>query len=233
MRDDPLTPACVLQALELFAPQARPYNCDDHFDCWGLVQRVFDWFDEGYDVNEQLPDASTAGGRPGAGPEAAVATGCRVELSEAAADLWKHRPSREDHDEPLEWFDLPERLLHADSRFAVVVYARGAGGFSADAMTPFLYRPEDVRLSWRTRVPTSHQAEDQVLVFEGGCLDYGVPLVFEELLTGPAAAGSQCLVPAAGLRGGQDNYRYVTPWSVAGYPAFAPVEGVFAVARGG
>jgi len=139
MRDDPLTPACVLQALELFAPQARPYNCDDHFDCWGLVQRVFDWFDEGYDVNEQLPDASTAGGRPGAGPAAAVATGCRVELWEETADLWTHRPSREDHDEPLEWFDLPERLLHADSRFAVVVYARGAGGFSADAMTPFLY----------------------------------------------------------------------------------------------
>jgi hypothetical protein len=491
MRDAPLTPGRVLQALELFAPQARPYNFDDHFDCWGLVQRVFDWLDDGYDNNEQLLDASTASGwRPigergdllpgdllathaqpdaefhcvffcgrvgeldlvydsspraliplfekhggelrwvadrglatrymratettarlrndggaylrlwddreryfniavharlhagsaarerglvalrraaslhdlpfycrrrlardargnevydnlltrdldyyipdgapvadddyeaeldcapagsgeslrlaragaaggrvpapelvdvppwvtaggtvrvtwrypdaarqgaasGAGREAAV-TGCRVELWEETADLWKHRLLREDHDEPLEEFDVPEHLLHADTRFAVVVYGRGAGGFSAGAMTPFLYRPspanpllaynpvrpaglapdggaeapagEDVPLSWRIREPVSHQAEALVLVFEGGCLDSGAPLVFEELLTGPAAAGSRCLVPAASLRGGQDYYWYVTPRSASGHPAFAPVEGLFAVARGG
>jgi hypothetical protein len=492
MRDDPLTPARVLQALELFGPQARPYNFDDHFDCWGLVQRVFDWLDDGYDVNEQLLDAGTAAGwrliadrgdllpgdlltthaqpdedfhcvfycgrvgahdlvydssprallplferhggelrwvadrglttrymratettdrlrndggaylrlwddrmryvntavharlqaagaarerdlvgvrraaglhdlpfycrrrlprdargrevydnlftrhldyyipdgapvadddyeaaldrmaavsgegmwrgetaaarrppppelvdvppwvtpggavrvtwrypeaapqgaAPGAGPEAAVVAGCRVELWEETADLWKHRLLREDHDEPRECFDVPELLLHADSRFAVVVYARAAAGFSAGAMTPFLFRPsaanpllaynavrphglapdagavvpagEDVRLSWRIREPVSrHQAKAQVQVFEGGCLDSGEPRVFEALLTGPAAARSECLVPAAGLRGGQDYYWYVMPRSVAGHPAFAPVEGLFTVARGG
>jgi hypothetical protein len=491
MRDDPLTSTRVLRALELFAPQARPYNFDDHFDCWGLVQRVFDWLDDGYDVNEQLLDAGTAcgwqqigdrgsllpgdllathaqpdgefhcafycgrvgehdlvydssprarvplferhggalrwvadrglvtrymratettdrlrndggaylrlwddrmrfvniavharlvaggaarerdlvtlrraaglsdlpfycrlrlprdsrgrevydnaftrdldyyvpdgapvadddyetalergaaeageqtrrgeidavsrrppapelldvppwvvdGGAPGvtwrypdparsgtaagAGPQAAAATGCRVELWEETADLWKHRLLREDHDGPVERFDVPEHLLHADSRFAVVVYARGAGGFSAAAMTPFLYRPsaanpllnynavrphglapdggamvpagEDVRLSWRIRDPVSNQAEARVLVFEGGCLDSGAPLVFEKLLAGPAAAESRCLLPAAATRDGQDYYWYVTPRTAAGLPAFAPAEGLFAMARG-
>ena len=33
MRRDPLSPADVLRALELFGPQARPYNFDDCFDC--------------------------------------------------------------------------------------------------------------------------------------------------------------------------------------------------------
>ena len=492
MRDDPLTSVRVLQALELFAPQARPYNFDDHFDCWGLVQRVFDWLDDGYDVNEQLlgastacgwrqigdrgsllpgdllatpaqpngefhcafycgrvgehdlvydsspraliplferhggalrrvadrglatrymratettdrlrndggaylrlwddrmrfvnnavrarleaggaererdlvalrraaglrdlpfycrlllsrdasgrevydnlftrdldyyvpdgapvadddyeaalervaagsgagtwhgeidaarrrppapelldvppwaaaggaigvtwryPDAARQGAALGAEPEAAAVTGCRVEVWEETADLWKHRLLREDHDRPLESFDVPEQVLHADSRFAVLVYARGAGGFSAGAMTPFLYRPsaanpllsynavrpyglapdggavapagEDVLLSWRIREPASSQAEAQVLVFEGGCLDSGAPLVIEESLAGPAAAGSRCLVPAASLRAGQDYYWYVTPRNAAGHPAFAPVEGLFAMARGG
>jgi len=90
-----------------------------------------------------------------------------------------------------------------------------------------------VRLSWRIREPAAHQAEVQVLVFAGGCLSSGAPLVFEELLTGLAAAGSRCFVPAAVLRAGQDHYWYVTPRSAAGYPAFAPVEGLFAVAGKG
>jgi hypothetical protein len=489
MKDDPLTPIRVLRALELFGPQARPYNFDDHFDCWGLVQRVFDWLDDGYDVNEQLhtstdsgwqrigersdlhpgdlltthaqpdgefhcvffcgrvgehdlvydsspraliplferrggesrwvsdrglftkylratettdrlrsdggaylrlwddrmryvntavharlraggaarerdlialrraaglhdlpfyclrrlprdsqgrevydnlltrhldyyipdgapvadddhevmpgyaapvsgqaarpgetgaagrrppapelldvppwvvaggaprvtwryPEAARQGAGPDAGPHPAGATGCRVELWEETADLWKHRLLREDHDERLEAFDVPARLLHDDSRFAVVVYARGPGGFSAGAMTPFLYRPravnplltynpvrprglapdggaavsaaQGVRLSWRIREPASSQAEVHVQVLEGGCLGSGAPVVFEGLLTGPAAAASECLAPAGGFHAGRDYYWYVTPRSAAGHPAFAPVEGLFSVAE--
>ena len=70
MRSDPLSPVRVLQALELFGPQARPYNFDDHFDCWGLVQRVFDWLGIGPEavqaVNPRLIYASSSGyGRSG------------------------------------------------------------------------------------------------------------------------------------------------------------------------
>ena len=54
MRIDPLTPADVLRALELFGPQARPYNFDDGFDCWGLVRRVFDHLDDGFEMDEEL-----------------------------------------------------------------------------------------------------------------------------------------------------------------------------------
>ena len=61
MRSDPLSPVRVLQALELFGPQACPYNFDDHFDCWGLVQRVFDWLDNGFDMDREAVDETTAG----------------------------------------------------------------------------------------------------------------------------------------------------------------------------
>ena len=61
MRSDPLSSSRLLQALELFGPQARPYNFDDHFDCWGLVLRVFDWLDDGFDMNQEALDESTAG----------------------------------------------------------------------------------------------------------------------------------------------------------------------------
>jgi len=61
MRSQPVSPGDVLQALELFGPQARPYNFDDCFDCWGLVRKVFDWLDDGYEVDEELGDAGDAG----------------------------------------------------------------------------------------------------------------------------------------------------------------------------
>jgi len=60
MRSDPLSLTRLLQALELFGPQARPYNFDDHFDCWGLVKRVFDWLDDGFDMDEEALDETTA-----------------------------------------------------------------------------------------------------------------------------------------------------------------------------
>jgi L-Ala-D/L-Glu epimerase len=56
VRRAPLAATRVLQALERFGPQARPYNFDDVFDCWGLVRRVFDDLDDGYEVNEELAD---------------------------------------------------------------------------------------------------------------------------------------------------------------------------------
>jgi len=61
MKSDPLSPSRLLRALELFGPQARPYNFDDHFDCWGLVQRVFDWVDDGFDMNQEALDETTVG----------------------------------------------------------------------------------------------------------------------------------------------------------------------------
>ena len=56
MRTDPVSPLAVLRALELFGPQARPYNFDDCFDCWGLVRRVFDHLDDGDEVNGELAE---------------------------------------------------------------------------------------------------------------------------------------------------------------------------------
>jgi len=61
MKAEPLSPVRILDALERFGPQARPYNFDDHFDCWGLAQRVFDWLDDGYDLNRDALDETTAG----------------------------------------------------------------------------------------------------------------------------------------------------------------------------
>src|SRR5665648_211982 len=61
MRSDPLSPSRLLRALELFGPQARPYNFDDHFDCWSRVQRVFDWGDDGFDMKQEALDETTVG----------------------------------------------------------------------------------------------------------------------------------------------------------------------------
>jgi hypothetical protein len=61
MRSDPLSPSRLLRALESFGPQARPYNFDDHFDCWGLVKAVFDWLDDGFDMDQEVLDETTVG----------------------------------------------------------------------------------------------------------------------------------------------------------------------------
>ena len=53
----PLTTPQVYAALEVYGPQARPYNFDDLFDCWGLVRAVFAELLGGYEMNEQLGDA--------------------------------------------------------------------------------------------------------------------------------------------------------------------------------
>ena len=51
MRKDPVAPTDVLRAVELFGPQARPYDFDDY---WGVVRGVFDHLDEGVETDEQL-----------------------------------------------------------------------------------------------------------------------------------------------------------------------------------
>jgi hypothetical protein len=50
----------VLRALELFGPQARPYNFDNCFDGWGLVRKIFDWLDDGYQIDDELGEAGDA-----------------------------------------------------------------------------------------------------------------------------------------------------------------------------
>ena len=59
-RDEPaLTPEAVYQALERLAPQARPYNYDDRFDCWGLARAVYSGLLPGRPLDDDL-DAATA-----------------------------------------------------------------------------------------------------------------------------------------------------------------------------
>jgi hypothetical protein len=466
MRSDPLSPCRLLQALELFGPQARPYNFDDHFDCWGLVQRVFDWLDDGFDIGQEALDETTAGnwqeigrrdelapgdllathpqpdakfhvvfscGRVGghdlvydssprgliplfdergtvvedraihtryaratettdrlrddggaylrlwhegmryfhkglharlvaggaaeerdlvalrraagldglpfycrrrlprdargrevydnvatrhldyyvpdgapvpddlyeavvergeltavrarppapvivaapgwgvaAGPltvtwryaDGGIASGCRIEVWEETCDLWRHRLERHDCDAPLTSFTVSEAALRPDSRFAVVVYARGAGGLSGSAVAPFLYRPAAnasllaynpvrpralrpdagasvapgvaVELTWEIAAPEQNQTKVAVVVFEDvGRLAEGADRVFVREQEGPDAAGCRCSVPAAVLRPGHAYYWYVTPTNAEGHDAFAPAEGVFSVGERG
>jgi len=54
-----LTPGAVYRALERFAPQARPYNYDDRFDCWGLVRAVYGSLLAGRPLDDDL-EAATA-----------------------------------------------------------------------------------------------------------------------------------------------------------------------------
>ena len=466
MRSDPLSPSRLLRALELFGPQARPYNFDDHFDCWGLVQRVFDWVDDGFDMKQEALDETTVGawqdigrrdelvpgdllathpqpdpayhvvfycGRVGGhdlvydssprglvplfdgrgtvvedrsihtrysratettdrlrddggaylrlwhdglryfhtglharlmaggaaeerdlvalrraaglddlpfycrrrlprdaqgrevydnaatrhldyyvpdgapvpddlyeavmergdragldhrppapqivaapgwgvsqGPltvswryaDGAVVSGCRIEVWEETWDLWRYRLERHGCAAPLTSFEVPEGALRAGGRYAVVVYARGAGGFSGSAVAPFLYRPAagdplleynpvrpralrpdagasvppnmSVELAWEIAAPEQNQVKAAVAVFEDvGCLAQGAERVFAGEQEGPDAAACRCAVPAAALRPGHSYYWYVTPTNAAGHDAFAPAEGVFSVGESG
>ena len=55
----PLAPEAVLTTLEALAPQARPYNFDDRFDCWGLVREVYGRLLSGRPLDDDL-DTATA-----------------------------------------------------------------------------------------------------------------------------------------------------------------------------
>jgi hypothetical protein len=195
-------------------------------------------------------------------PDAAAVSGCRIELWEETWDLWRHRLERRDCDEPLTSFEVSEARLQAGSRYAVVVYARGSGGFSASAVAPFLYRPSagdrllaynpvrpralrpdvgasvppgvTVELTWEIAAPERNQVKVAIAVYEDvGYLAEGAERVFEREHEGADATGCRCTVPAAALRAGHSYYWYVTPTNAGGHDAFAPVEGVFSVVERG
>jgi len=191
-------------------------------------------------------------------PVAGAVRGCRVEVWEETHDIWRHRLLRVDVGEPITAFTVPEDLLWADSRFAVVVCALGDHGYSGGAVAPFLYRPapgnpllaynpvrarglrpdggrivrpgEDVMLEWDVPRPAIDQVSVDVAVYEGGtCLREDAESVFECGVQ-DASAGCRCVVPAAVPNAGRDYYWYVTPRDAAGREACAPAEGVFTVA---
>ncbi len=190
-----------------------------------------------------------------------AADGCRVEVWEETSDLWKHRLLRLDLDVPATAFTLPAELLHRESRFAVVLYSRGPGGYSATGLAPFLYRPgpddplldyaptrperlrpddgvsvpvgADVELRWRIRDRERSQAAASVVLIEDGCLADDLEPVFEARLEHADARGCACTVPAARLRAGHAYAWYVTAHTSDGRTAFAPSEGLFTITRGG
>ena len=187
--------------------------------------------------------------------------GCRVELWEETWDCWKHRLLRLDLDGPVTRFVVPEELLHDDSRFAVVVWARGPGGFSGTALAPFLYRPardnplldyDPVRpqdlapdggvllaagvpaeLTWSIRQPLVAQSSYRLEVFEDAFLLDGAAPVFAADAKGPAARTSKVTVPGDVLRAGHTYAWYVTVAAADRRTAFAPSEGVFRIAGEG
>ena len=188
-------------------------------------------------------------------------TGCRIEVWEETADLWKHRLLRHDREEAITSFAVPEALLHDDARFAVVLWARGPGGFSGTALAPFLYRPaggnpllsydpvrpEDLApdggavqpagvpadLTWSIRRPPASQTSFRVEVFEDVTVLDGAPPVFASEAKGPAAQASRETVPGEALRAGHTYAWYVTVSTSDGRTAFAPSEGVFRVSGEG
>jgi hypothetical protein len=196
------------------------------------------------------------------GPSAAPGvTGCRVELWEETWDCWKHRLLRLDLDEPATRFTVPGELLHDDSRFAVVVWARGPGGFSGTALAPFLYRPapgnplleydpvrpeglrpdggavvragEPAELAWRIREPARSQVRATITVLEDACLVDDAEPVFVAELSGPQAAACRAVVPGGTLRDGHTYSWYVSAHASDGRTAYAPAEGVFVVSGEG
>ena len=214
-------------------------------------------------VEWEYPGAPDGDQPAGAGAAASTVDvdGCRIELWEETWDCWKHRLLRHDLDEPVTRFTVPEELLHDDSRFAVVVWARGPGGFSGTALAPFLYRPardnplleydpvrpqdlapdggallpagEPVELTWSIRQPLVSQSSWRVDVFEDAFLLDGAAPVFVAEAKGPAARTSRATVPGDVLRPGRTYAWYVTVSAADRRTAFAPAEGVFRVAREG
>ncbi len=196
-------------------------------------------------------------------PGGTAVTGCRVEVWEETADLWKHRLLRLDLDVPETTFEVPGELLHDDGRFAVVVWARGPGGFSGTALAPFLYRPgrdapllayqpvrpeqlapdggEEVpagvplELTWRIRQPLVTQAGFRVAVLEDALPGDQTTPVFDLEVKGAQARICKAVVPGEVLRAGHVYRWYVTVRTADGRTAFAPSEGMVraAAATGG
>jgi hypothetical protein len=189
------------------------------------------------------------------GEDVAAVEGCRVEVWEETADLWKHRLLRQDFAEPLTSFTVPDGLLRDDARYAVVVWARGPGGYSGTALAPFLLRPgrdnpllrydpvrpEDlapdggeevpagtpVELTWRIRRPLVSQAGFRLEVLEDAVLGDDVVPAYDVEASGPQAGACRAVVPGEVVRAGHTYSWYVTVRTTDGRTAFAPSEGVF------
>ncbi len=196
----------------------------------------------------------------GSGTTPAVVTGCRVEVWEETADLWKHRLLRLDYVRPATSFTVPDDVLHDDARFAVVVWARGPGGFSGTALAPFLFRPardnrlleydpvrpeclapdggEEVpagaplELTWRIRQPLASQAGFRIQILEDAIHTDDAAPVFGVEVSGPPARICRTVVPGEVLRADHVYRWYITVRSADGRTAFAPSEGVFRAAGG-
>jgi hypothetical protein len=182
--------------------------------------------------------------------------GWRVEVWEETADLWKHRLLRLDLDAGRRRFAVPADVLHEDTRFAVVVWARGASGFSGDALATALWRPRDgnellgynanrprdlrpdglaavtasgagLDLSWSIAHPASTQVAARVRVVEDACLADDVAPVLDVLLEGRAAAVCRCTLPAGLIHPGHTYAWYVDVRDALGRWCYAPTEGVF------
>ena len=200
-------------------------------------------------------EAADAGGQDASGDSSGAAvTGCRIEVWEETADLWKHRLLRLDLDRPETTFEVPVDLLRDDRRFAVVVWARGPGGFSGTALAPFLYRPgrdapllayqpirpeelapdggEEVpagaplELTWRIRQPLVTQAGFRVSVLEDALPEDDATPVFDLEVKGAQARICKAVVPGDVLRAGHVYRWYVTVRTADGRTAFAPSEGM-------
>jgi hypothetical protein len=204
---------------------------------------------------EYLDGQATSPAMPG-GP----VNGCRVEVWEETADLWKYRLLRRDFDEPVTEFVVPPESLHDDARFAVVVWARGPGGFSGTALAPFLYRPsldnplltydpvrpeslapdggeevpagEPLELTWSIRRPLESQAGFRVEVLEDASPADAAAPVYQAEIDGPRALACRTVVPGEALRAGHTYGWYVTVRTADGRTAFAPSEGVFHTRKG-
>jgi hypothetical protein len=203
----------------------------------------------------------TAEWRPGDGGDAAgrgevAVESWRLEVWEETADLWRHRLLRADFEATRRRFEVPAELLRDDARFAVVLWARGRGGFSGDALATALWRPSPdnellgynanrprglwpdglaavaasgpgLALTWSIAEPDLTQTAARVRVLEDACLADDVAPVFETLLEGPAAAACRCALPAGFVRAGHTYAWYVDVRDAAGRWCYAPAEGVF------
>ena len=194
--------------------------------------------------------------RPETGERAA--TGCRVEVHELRRGVWKRLVLAHDAAEPERSFALPAEALRPDMCYEVSLFARAAAGYSPDTVASFVNQPAAdnpfviaslVRpfglapdegavvatvtptLEWSICDAPAHQVAVRLTIYAGGCFESGAPLVHDVTLEGEAAAGTAYAVPAAaGLAAGTTYHWYVTPRDREGRWAYAPVEGVFAVA---
>ena len=194
--------------------------------------------------------------RPATGARAA--TGCRIEVHELRRGVWKRLVLTHDCDEPERSFTIPPDVLRADTCYEVSLFARARAGYSPDTVAtfvnkpaadnpfleasmvrPFGLSPDDgavvptvtPELEWSIFDAPVHQTAVRLAIHAGGCYESGAPLVHEAMLEGKAAAGTAYAVPAAaGLKPGTTYHWYVTPRDRDGRWAYAPVEGIFAVA---